>query len=79
MGKSCVYSFKISLTAATMQRAEIPNMSISTVGGPERGISSTPRCFTTTLRWPATVDRTASPRPPCLEREKEMRDQRERV
>lgn len=49
-----------------MCRAEMPNMSINTVGGPDRGIVGTANTFTITLRWSATADSTASPMPPSL-------------
>lgn len=44
------YSFIMSLTAATMCRAEMPNISINTVGGPERGTVGTANCFSTKFR-----------------------------
>lgn len=46
--------------------AEIPYISIKTVGGPLRGIVGTARCLTTVLRLSDTADFTASPRPPSL-------------
>lgn len=64
-----IYCLTISRAAFTMCRAEMPNMSINTVGGPDRGIVGTANTFTITLRWSATADSTASPMPPSLRRE----------
>lgn len=61
-----IYIFRISMAALTTWRAEIPNMSIKTVGGPERGTVGTNKCLTMMLRCRATADKTASPKPPSL-------------